>query len=119
MTHRIGQVLVAISFHGVILYPRNREGQRPERHTAPGRMNNDPVNRSTIQGPLAISKDSAIVHSMMNQYIIEFGYYPIDGTTWTLFRLSEPAVGMAGIATVVARFHSKDQAEAYLATLQS
>lgn len=51
-------------------------------------------------------------------FSLEYGYYPIDGTTWSVFRHT-PVPGGLGISTVVARFHNRDQAEAYLATLQA
>ena len=65
---------------------------------------------------LAILCGSCIVHNMDTKYTIEYGFYPIDGTTWSVVRHTAVPGGL-GITVTVARFRTKEHAEAFLATL--
>lgn len=51
-------------------------------------------------------------------FTLEHGWYHYDGTQWAVLRHT-PVPGGLGISTVVARFHNRAQAEAYMATLQA
>ena len=51
-------------------------------------------------------------------FTLEHGWYHYDGTQWAVLRHT-PVPGGLGISTVVARFHNRDQAVAYMATLQA
>ena len=120
MSHRIGG-----SFHGAcqdggIRYNwpqiRSQAGWTLGLHVISMAIRSCQSIRISNGDSLAILCGSCIVHNMDTKYTIEYGFYPIDGTTWSVVRHTAVPGGL-GIAVTVARFRTKEHAEAFLATL--